>query len=283
MVNVLKGKLGASIVLGIILLITLSFPLAFADKSVSLPRGTDVPGCEESNQCFIPYSVTITTGERVTWSNDDTSAHTVTSGTAVDGPDGVFDSSLFMAGNTFSHTFDSPGTFDYFCMVHPWMVGTIKVQAAPLPTQNQNPVLKYTISPSTMYAGESIQFDARNSYDPDGSIVKYEWYFGDGDSSFNSNTFHTFDQPVVGTTGMVKITDDDRAVTSENFVIRILSPTPEPREEPEPTCEPGTVLKNGVCVTEGQGNGVSTMVRYRAAVRSPAVSYAATTSGLVQV
>jgi len=35
-----------------------------------------------------------------------------------------------MAGATFSHTFDTEGTFDYFCMVHPWMQGTVIVGAA---------------------------------------------------------------------------------------------------------------------------------------------------------
>ena len=39
----------------------------------------------------------------------------------------VFDSSLFAAGTTFSHTFEEEGTFDYFCMVHPWMVGAVTV------------------------------------------------------------------------------------------------------------------------------------------------------------
>ena len=34
-----------------------------------------------------------------------------------------------MAGASFSHTLDSAGTFDYFCMVHPWMTGTVIVEA----------------------------------------------------------------------------------------------------------------------------------------------------------
>ena len=99
----------------------------FAETMVSLPAGTSVPGCEETNECYIPYEVTIDVSDEVTWSNDDTAAHTVTSGTPADGPDGLFDSSLFMAGTTFSHTFEEEGTFDYFCMVHPWMVGTVMV------------------------------------------------------------------------------------------------------------------------------------------------------------
>jgi len=95
--------------------------------TISVPEGSGIPGCEEMNECFIPADVTINVGETVTWSNDDTAAHTVTSGIAVDGPDGVFDSSLFMAGKTFQMNFDEVGTYDYFCMVHPWMKGIIHV------------------------------------------------------------------------------------------------------------------------------------------------------------
>jgi plastocyanin len=105
---------------------------AFADHatvSVSAPQGTSVPGCEVTNECFVPYEVTIDVGGEVTWSNDDTAAHTVTAGSAGQGPSGEFDSSLFMAGTTFSHTFESAGEFPYFCMVHPWMAGVVTVQA----------------------------------------------------------------------------------------------------------------------------------------------------------
>jgi plastocyanin len=105
---------------------------AFADHataSVSAPEGTSVPGCEETNECFVPYEVTIDVGGEVTWSNDDSAAHTVTAGSAADGPSGVFDSSLFMAGTTFSHKFEAEGEFPYFCMVHPWMQGIVTVQA----------------------------------------------------------------------------------------------------------------------------------------------------------
>ena len=105
----------------------------FADHttaSVSIPQGTSVPGCEKTNECFIPHEVTIDVGGEVTWSNEDSAAHTVTAGSAADGPSGVFDSSLFMAGTTFSHKFEAEGEFPYFCMVHPWMSGLVTVQAA---------------------------------------------------------------------------------------------------------------------------------------------------------
>ena len=113
-------------------------PDAFAahhEATVTNAIGSSTPGCEETNECFLPNPVTIDIGATVTWENNDSAAHTVTSGSASDGPDGVFDSSLIMAPqggtvNTFSHTFDSAGTYDYFCMVHPWMSGAVIVEDA---------------------------------------------------------------------------------------------------------------------------------------------------------
>jgi len=104
--------------------------IAFADiASVSIPEGTSVPGCEESNSCFIPYQVTIDVGGEITWSNDDSAAHTVTSGSIKDGPDGSFEGFL-ISGDTFSVNFDNfePGEYPYFCMLHPWQTGFVVVK-----------------------------------------------------------------------------------------------------------------------------------------------------------
>ena len=109
-------------------------PSAFAEHgeggmsaTVENAAGSSTPGCEPD--CFVPSTIVITVGGTVTWENTDTAAHTSSSGTPTDGPDGVFDSSLIMAGGSYSHTFDTAGTFDYFCMVHPWMEGTVIVEA----------------------------------------------------------------------------------------------------------------------------------------------------------
>jgi len=105
-------------------------PSAFADHmsaTVTNAPGSSTPGCEP--ECFIPSMVTLDIGGEVTWENDDTAAHTVTSGTPTEGPDGIFDSSLVMAGSSFSHVFEEAGSYDYFCMVHPWMQGMVMVSA----------------------------------------------------------------------------------------------------------------------------------------------------------
>ncbi|MBI5859233.1 MAG: cupredoxin domain-containing protein [Nitrosarchaeum sp.] len=74
----------------------------------------------------MPNTVQIKVGGTVTWKNVDTAAHTVTSGkNAV--YDGIFDSSMVMGGSSFNYKFDKTGTYDYFCMVHPWMTGKVTV------------------------------------------------------------------------------------------------------------------------------------------------------------
>jgi plastocyanin len=97
-------------------------------KFVSIPKGTSVPGCEKAGLCYDPPNVTIFVGSEILWRNDDLSPHTVTSGTAITGPDGNFDSGLITAGQTFSNRFDESGEFRYFCMIHPWAVGSVTVE-----------------------------------------------------------------------------------------------------------------------------------------------------------
>ena len=102
-------------------------PAGPSTHTVDIPKGTSVPGCEESNACYTPADITINAGDTVEWINVDTAAHTVTGGSPADGPSGVFDSSLVMANANYVFTFDDAGSYDYFCMVHPWMVGSVTV------------------------------------------------------------------------------------------------------------------------------------------------------------
>ena len=97
--------------------------------TISMPSGTSVPGCEETNECYVPASVTVNSGDTLVWSNDDTAAHTVTSGAPSESESvgAIFDSSLVTAGSSFSYTFEEAGEYPYFCMVHPWMTGNVRV------------------------------------------------------------------------------------------------------------------------------------------------------------
>lgn len=99
-------------------------------NNVSISLGSSVPGCEKTGDCFKPSTLQIKKGETVVWLNNDTAAHTVTSGDPSDSNSvgAIFDSGLFMSGNTFTYTFEEVGKVDYFCIVHPWMKGSIIIK-----------------------------------------------------------------------------------------------------------------------------------------------------------
>ena len=74
-----------------------------------------------SNFAFNPSITTVRVGTRVTWTNNDPTPHTVTSDS------GSFGSGTLATGQSFSLTFNTPGTFTYHCAIHPMMTGTIVV------------------------------------------------------------------------------------------------------------------------------------------------------------
>ena len=72
---------------------------------------------------FQPAEVTVSTGDTVTWTNNDSVGHDVTADSFSSGDPGAIE-----GGDTFEHTFDEAGTFDYVCTVHPGMEGTVVVE-----------------------------------------------------------------------------------------------------------------------------------------------------------
>ena len=115
-----------------------AIPGAFADHlviSIDIAEGSSVPGCEETaDGCYILSTTVLSKADaQVTWYNTDTAAHTVTSGTPDDGPDGLFDSSVIPAGGQYVKDFErgfSNGVYDYYCVVHTWMTATLIIGEA---------------------------------------------------------------------------------------------------------------------------------------------------------
>jgi plastocyanin len=93
-----------------------------------------VPGSSSlTDTAYQPNPIQVSVGTTVTWTNNDSQPHTVTSGSNAQ-PDGKFDSSpnfnpLMAPGQTFSHTFTEAGEYPYFCLLHPNMVGTVNVSS----------------------------------------------------------------------------------------------------------------------------------------------------------
>jgi amicyanin len=84
---------------------------------------SDAAAVKIDNFTFGPKSVTVKAGTTVTWTNQDDIPHTVTSSSK------QFKSKALDTDDKFSFTFTTPGTYEYFCSLHPHMTGTIVVEA----------------------------------------------------------------------------------------------------------------------------------------------------------
>jgi plastocyanin len=99
------------LLIGAVLLLGASGATAF--------QGTDV---HTVGQTYQPDTLAVAAGTAVHFFNDDTDIHTITA------RDGSFDSGLMFQGQNWTYVFNNPGTYDYYCLPHPWMLGKIVVQ-----------------------------------------------------------------------------------------------------------------------------------------------------------
>lgn len=94
--------------------------------TVSIVKGASNPGFV---QPYNPSPLTVHVGTTVTWTNNDHTGHTVTEGNpSGNTPANGFDSGILAPGKTFTHTFSSPGTIQYYCTLHPTMLGEVIVK-----------------------------------------------------------------------------------------------------------------------------------------------------------
>ena len=99
------------------------------DVIVRIPQGAS----DLTEDAYTPNPVEVNVGDTVTWINDDLTTHTATSGSSSSGSTGMFggtdDSPEIIGpeGDTQSFTFDEAGEFEYYCTLHPNMVGTVVV------------------------------------------------------------------------------------------------------------------------------------------------------------
>jgi plastocyanin len=149
--------------------------------TVTIPRGSANPEVDITKlgprQWYLPRSLTIGVNDTVTWINQDTESHTVTSGIGggmeslvnvnkKGSPTGDFNSGLFKPGQSWTHTFTKPGMYNYYCTIHPWMEGVINVKA-----QAQN-IPNYPVTDT----GKRIDKLPVYTFTPDGKIeVGLSW------------------------------------------------------------------------------------------------------------
>ena len=94
---------------------------------VVMPTKVSRPGCEIDDRCYVPSLILTKKGNSVTWVNEDSAFHSVTSG-FYDSPTELFDSGHLDPFESFVFTFDEVGDYDYFCTLHPWMKGQVTVE-----------------------------------------------------------------------------------------------------------------------------------------------------------
>jgi plastocyanin len=94
----------------------------FSDRPAG-PSGPAASGqaVAVANFAFAPAALSVQTGDTVTWTNMDDVSHTVSA------DNNAFDSGAFGHGMTFQLTAGAPGTYTYFCQIHPFMKGTLTV------------------------------------------------------------------------------------------------------------------------------------------------------------
>jgi plastocyanin len=163
------------------------YPKAARAMTVDVTIG---PG---GNLVFSPSSVTIHPGDQVKWTFG-SSGHSTTSGSPGQ-PNGIWDSGIRNQGATFTHTFNSAGTFPYYCIPHGgccMMVGTVMVvNASPTPTPTSTPAATPTPSPvvTTNPATKVAAFSAtlNGSVNPRGATTMVNFQYG-LTTSYGSNT-----------------------------------------------------------------------------------------------
>ena len=99
-----------------------------ASSSDTIVKNVSIVGIKK-DKSFDPNPIEIKAGDSVTWTNDDNEVHTVTSGSQDASNVGKeFDSGTLASGQSFTHKFDKPGTYEYFCSFHESMTGKVLVK-----------------------------------------------------------------------------------------------------------------------------------------------------------
>jgi plastocyanin len=113
-----------SIRLGLAALAIVALMMAGRAKTVGMTTAEDKPSTELKidNFVFSPNAVTVPAGTTVRWTNHDDIPHNVVA------DDKSFKSKVLDTDETFSYTFSKPGTYTYFCSIHPKMTGKVVVQ-----------------------------------------------------------------------------------------------------------------------------------------------------------
>jgi len=115
--SVWLASFAASIIIALVLLVAGTATVTANDQSSAANAAVNI-----DNFVFGPQTITVPVGATVTWTNKDDIPHTSVS------TEGVFKSKVLDTDEKFSYTFTKPGTYPYYCTIHPKMTGKVVVQ-----------------------------------------------------------------------------------------------------------------------------------------------------------
>lgn len=118
------------VVVAVVVALVVIFVVLRMPSNTNSSTTTSTKSAVESNTvsikgyAYMPATIKVKVGTKVTWTNEDNVKHTVT---ANDDSAVKFGSELLAKGETYSYTFNQAGTFSYYCLPHPYMKGTVVV------------------------------------------------------------------------------------------------------------------------------------------------------------
>jgi len=218
------------------LLLAFSFVVAMATMFTGPAKAAQTTNVTISDLAFDPKNVTIKVGDTITWINNDPLIYTLWFVKTDDqttytnaGKEGLSDPIL--PSTSWSQTFNETVTLQYYSFERLWITGFITVVPLVPPTAS------FTYAPSAPLVNESVTFNASTSFDSDGSIVSWDWAFGDGSSGSGEVVTHAY--AAAGTYNVtLTVTDDDSLTNSVLKTVTVLpihdiavtSVTPSPPE-----------------------------------------------------
>ena len=230
-----------------------------------MEKSSSNTSCAKNDQCYSPSNVHLNVGGTVTWYNDDIAYHTVTSN---DGSSEEFDSGMVKPGKTFSYKFNNSGTYDYYCMIHPWMVGTVVVgDGISNPTQ---PTISANIDLNNqVYTGNNVVsfsgkvFGIKDGeilnvivFDPKGNQVIGKWKFGVGwHGAISSVSPQTY---IIDGKYQLQIKYQDLLLTEKSFEYNTQQGMKEPVDDKNTALKKAADAKKALDAKKAEDKGVMT-------------------------
>ncbi len=175
---------------------------------VTIPEGALFPSCRNTDICFTPSSIEVEAGTEVVWTNNDNVLHSVTGNPH---PDGDFDA-FIDNGKSFGFQFDTVGTYQYGCILHPWAMGEVVVTGSTM--EDNNMMMEDTMMEDKMSEAEMADIEVQEFVD---ELITL--YMDNGDDALDMINARASVSPAAEVVGYV--------VDADSYILMAHNATPE--------------------------------------------------------